>query len=73
MTGVLSRFDAHMGVCNATIKNSTLGHQGINAIGKGLLKIENCKIQGRTMVNLRSDYGSTWEGEIIFKTVSSRP
>jgi hypothetical protein len=30
-----SRFDAHMGVANATIRNSTLGHQGINAIGSG--------------------------------------
>ncbi|HKI89980.1 MAG TPA: hypothetical protein VKA38_13200, partial [Draconibacterium sp.] len=30
-----SRFDAHMGVANATIRNSTLGHMGINAIGTG--------------------------------------
>src|SRR5690606_36088007 len=28
-----SRFDAHQGVANATIRNSTLGHMGINAIG----------------------------------------
>ncbi len=32
---VFSRFDAHMGVANATIRNSTLGHMGINAIGSG--------------------------------------
>lgn len=32
---VFSRFDAHMGVANATIKNSVLGHQGINLIGSG--------------------------------------
>ncbi len=63
----LSRFDAHMGVANATIRNSTMGHMGINAIGTGTLLIENSTIRGRTMVNLRSDYGSTWEGELIIR------
>lgn len=62
-----SRFDAHMGVANATIRNSTLGHMGINAIGFGLLTVENSTIRGRTLVNLRSDYGSTWQGEILIR------
>lgn len=63
----LSRFDAHQGVANATIRNSTLGHMGINAIGSGLLLIENSTIRGRSIVNLRSDYGSTWQGEVIIR------
>jgi hypothetical protein len=63
----LSRFDAHQGVANATIRNSTLGHMGINAIGSGLLLVENSTIRGRTMVNLRSDYGSTWQGELVIR------
>lgn len=63
----LSRFDAHMGVANATIRNSTLGHMGINAIGSGVLTVENCTIYGRNLVNLRSDYGSTWEGEFFIR------
>ncbi len=58
-----SRFDAHMGVANATIKNSELGHMGINAIGTGIFTVENSTIRGRTLINLRTDYGSTWEGE----------
>ncbi len=62
-----SRFDAHMGVANATIRNSTLGHMGINAIGTGVLTVENTTIYGRTLVNLRSDYGSTWQGEFIIR------
>lgn len=62
-----SRFDAHMGVANATIRNSTLGHMGINAIGTGVLTIENSTLYGSTLVNLRDDYGSTWEGEIIIR------
>lgn len=63
----LSRFDAHMGVANATIKNSTLGHMGINAIGCGTFIVENSTIRGRSLINLRSDYGSTWQGEFIIR------
>lgn len=63
----LSRFDAHQGVANATIRNSTLGHMGINAIGSGKLLIENSTIRGRSVVNLRPDYGSTWQGEVIIR------
>ena len=62
-----SRFDAHMGVANATIRNSNLGHMGINAIGTGVLTVENCTISGRNLINLRSDYGSTWQGEFIIR------
>lgn len=62
-----SRFDAHMGVVNVTIRNSTLGHQGINAIGRGTFTVENTTIYGRSLINLRSDYGSTWKGELIFR------
>lgn len=62
-----SRFDAHMGVANATIRNSTLGHMGINAIGTGIFTVENSTIRGRNLINLRSDYGSTWQGEFIIR------
>lgn len=64
---VFSRFDAHMGVANATIRNSTLGHMGINAIGSGTLLVENSTIRGNTLVNLRSDYGSAWQGEFLIR------
>jgi hypothetical protein len=68
-----SRFDAHMGVANATIRNSSLGHMGINAIGEGLLLIENTKIRSARMVNLRNDYGSTWNGELIIRNCEFTP
>ncbi len=68
-----SRFDAHMGVANATIRNSTLGHQGINAIGSGTFIVENSTIYGRSLVNLRSDYGSTWQGEFIIRNCTFVP
>lgn len=68
-----SRFDAHMGVANATIRNSTLGHQGINAIGSGTFIVENSTIYGRNLINLRSDYGSTWQGEFIIRNCKFVP
>ena len=64
---ILSRFDAHQGVANATIRNSTLGYMGINAIGSGTLLIENCTVRARSFVNLRDDYGSTWQGNVIIR------
>lgn len=66
---VFSRFDAHMGVANGTIRNSTLGHQGINAIGTGIFLLENSRVYGRSLINLRQDYGSTWEGELVIRDV----
>ena len=62
-----SRFDAHQGVANATIRNSTLGHAGINAIGTGTFTVENSTVYGRSFINLRSDYGSTWQGEFVIR------
>jgi hypothetical protein len=63
----LSRFDAHMGVTNATIRNSTLGHAGINAIGRGTFTVEGSTVYGNSLINLRPDYGSTWEGEFVIR------
>ncbi|MDF9831885.1 hypothetical protein M2103_000089 [Ereboglobus sp. PH5-5] len=70
---VFSRFDAHMGVANATIKNSVLGHQGINLIGSGVFLVENTRVHGASFINLRRDYGSTWEGEIIIRNCEYIP
>ncbi len=62
-----SRFDAHMGVVNVYIRNSRLGHQGINAIGSGTFTVENTTVYARSFINLRSDYGSTWQGEMVIR------
>ncbi|MFC4994958.1 hypothetical protein [Rubritalea tangerina] len=70
----LSRFDAHKGVFNAYIKNSTLGHAGITVIGHGTLLIENTSIMSRqSFVNFRSDYGSTWDGECVIRHCKFQP
>ena len=67
---VFSRFDAHKGTYNATIINSEIGHQKVSIIGSGLMIIENTIIHGNSIVALRGDYGSTWQGEIIIRNVT---
>ena len=64
---VFSRWDAHMGCTNVLIKDTTLGHQCLNAIGHGQLIVENVRAYGRQMVNLRGDYGSLWDGDLLVK------
>ena len=65
---IFSRLDAHMGVSGEyTIRNSQLGWQGLNAIGKGLLTLENTTLYGHSLINFRGDYGSTWEGDVVVK------
>ena len=68
-----SRFDAHMGVTNATIKGCTLGHQCLNAIGHGLLTIEDSTLYGTNFISLRGDYGSTWNGDVLIKNCTWIP
>ena len=64
----LSRMDAHMGVSGAyTIRRCTLGHMGLNAIGRGALTVEDSTLYGRSLVSLRGDYGSTWEGDLVIR------
>ena len=70
---IFSRMDAHQGVYNYTIRNSTLGHQGINAIGDGLLTVENCVLYGYNIVGFRADYGSIWSGDMVVKNVVWHP
>ena len=69
----LSRFDAHQGVLNATIRNSVLGHHGIKLIGNGTALIENTIVLSDSFVDLRSDYGSTWNGDFIIRNCKFYP
>jgi hypothetical protein len=62
----LSRMDTHMGVSGAyTIRRCHLGHMGLNAIGRGMLTVEDSTLYGNALVSFRSDYGSTWEGDLV--------
>ncbi len=64
----LSRMDVHQGVSgDYVIRNSTLGHAGLNAIGRGRLVVEDSTIHSNRLISFRRDYGSTWEGEVIIR------
>lgn len=69
----LSRFDSHQGVFNGTIRNCTIGHGGINAIGSGKLILENTTVYSKNLIHLREDYGSTWQGEFIISNCKFVP
>jgi len=64
---VLSRFDAHQGVRDVTLTGCEFGHTGVNVVGCGTLRLENCIIHRKSLVALRADYGSSWEGELIVR------
>lgn len=68
-----SRFDAHMGVTNCTLRRCRLGWQCLNAIGNGTFLIEETEAHGDAFVNLREDYGCTWRGQIIIRNSTWHP
>jgi hypothetical protein len=64
----LSRMDTHMGVSGTySIRRCTLGHMGLNAVGRGLLTVEDSALYGGALVRFRNDYGSTWEGDLVIR------
>jgi hypothetical protein len=63
----LNRIDAHQGIVNLTIRNSKIGHAGLEVIGMGTLLLEGTTVRSNGFVNLREDYGSTWQGELIIR------
>ncbi len=69
----ISRFDAHMGVTHARISGCTLGHQCLNLIGSGDFLVENTYLYGKQLINLRSDYGSTWRGNVTVRNCTWKP
>ena len=70
---IISRFDAHMGVANVTLSNCVFGYMGVQAVGFGTMLMKNCEVHRNTFVWLRDDYGSTWDGEIIFRNCTLKP
>ncbi len=71
----LSRFDAHQGLYNGKIVDSTVNLIAI--IGKGTMTVENTTLLiadddiGAAVILLRPDYGSTWEGNIYINNVNA--
>ena len=61
----INRVDAHCGVYNLNIDNCIIGVKGITLTGGGNLNINNStRVGGATFIELRSDYGSSWNGTV---------
>ena len=70
---VFSRYDAHCGVTNCTLRRCKLGHQCLNTIGFGTFLVEDTEAYGYSLVGLRGDYGSTWRGDMIIRNSTWKP
>ena len=70
---IMSRFDVHENVVNLTIRNTILGHQCFNAIGHGNMVVDNVTAYGNSFLNLRFDYGNSWDGDVIFRNCTWYP
>lgn len=67
----LDRFDAHKGLWNATLKDSTFGF-GILVIGGGELYLENVsRPSGSDFIQLRTDYNSIFDGNVVIKSCTA--
>ena len=60
----LNRIDAHEGIYNLTVDNCIIGIHGLTMVGQGTLNVINTTISAETFINLREDYGSTWNGDV---------
>ena len=72
INSVLSRFDAHCGLLNGKVVGTTINFFAM--VGKGDFIIEDTTwiapasgAANNTMIYLRDDYGSPWEGTITIK------
>jgi len=70
---VLTSFDAHKGLGNLTIENSTFEH--INLVGSGVASIKDSVVYAdgnHSIFNLRADYGGYWRGDVIIENVEMK-
>ena len=72
----IARFDAHQGLYNGKIIDSTVNYIAIT--GGGNMIIENSRwfaakpdYNANSLIHLREDYGSTWDGTVSVKNVQA--
>jgi len=70
----LTRYDAHQGLCNGKVIDSTLVCLALT--GSGTMTIENSRVFAEDHVTnmmfcMRSDYGAIWDGDVNIKGVKA--
>ena len=68
-----SRFDAHMGVKDVTLTNCTFGHMGVQMVGFGTILMDNCEVRASRLIAFRTDYGSSWKGDVVVRNCRFAP
>lgn len=67
---VLTSFDAHKGLGNLYIENSTFEHINIEGSGDATIVDSAVYVDGQSAIfSLRPDYGPTWNGKVTVKNV----
>jgi hypothetical protein len=72
----LSRFDAHSGLYNGKIIDSTVNYIALTGVGDMIIEnsrwfAEAPSYNSNSLIHLRSDYGSTWDGIIKVNNVKA--
>ena len=71
---VLNRIDTHQGVYNLSVEDTIIGRYALTQIGFGNMNIKNVDVYyTNTFIHLRTDYGSTWNGNINITNSAIHP
>lgn len=66
----VNRVDAHRGIRNLYISDSTIGDKGLTLTGSNYFFAKNLIIdRSDQIIELRSDYGSSWDGIMVLNNV----
>lgn len=69
----VNRIDCHKALYgNTLIENTILGNYGLMISGGGNLHLKNITTHAQYVINLRDDYGSTWDGDIILENITHK-
>lgn len=60
----MNRIDAHQGLTDLNVNGSEIGYYGFTLTGNGKIEIKNSSVNSESFINLRGDYGSTWNGNV---------
>lgn len=67
----INRFDAHRGITDLYIYDSTVGVKGLTIDGQGKFYAEKVTFDTpKYILQLRADYGACWDGDMYFRDIT---
>ena len=68
----VNRIDAHRGITNLYVTDTTVGNKGFTLNGNGEFYAKNVKVdRSKIFIDLRYDYGSSWNGTMVLNNVTN--